>query len=125
MGEKICLDTNVIINSLKDDFYYKELRQKLVDKELYITTITLFELYQRKTNIEEINIFISNLKILDFNTTSAILASNLFKLLKSKGITIEYRDLFIASITLVNDCELLTNNTKDFKNIPKLRIINA
>jgi tRNA(fMet)-specific endonuclease VapC len=33
-------------------------------------------------------------------------------------------DLEIASIALANDLTLVTNNTKDFRNVPDLRIVD-
>lgn len=42
--------------------------------------------------------------------------------LKRQGIAVSPLDLQIAAIALVHDLTLVTNNTKDFKNIPGLRL---
>ncbi len=125
MGTKVCIDTDVLINSLKNHFYHEHIRETLVNKELYITTVTVFELYKRQTNIDKVQFLISGFNVLDFNISAALVASILFKYLQNKGIPVDHRDLFIAAISLANDCELLTNNIKDFKNIPNLKLVQV
>lgn len=125
MGKKICLDSDVVIDAIKNHEYYVKLGYLFQNNELYITTITIFELYQRTSNLDVIEEMISHLKVLDFDTSSAILASTILKNLKKGGTTIPVRDLFIGSIAITNNCELLTNNIKDFKNIPNLKLVQV
>jgi tRNA(fMet)-specific endonuclease VapC len=39
-----------------------------------------------------------------------------------KGIVVDAADLMIASVALVHDLTLITNNTADFRSIPDLRL---
>jgi len=41
-----------------------------------------------------------------------------------KRFTVGEMDILIASFCLANDCTLVTNNTSDFKNIDKLRLVD-
>jgi tRNA(fMet)-specific endonuclease VapC len=42
--------------------------------------------------------------------------------LRRQGIGIDSVDLMIASVALVHDLTMVTNNTADFQNIPGLRL---
>ena len=42
--------------------------------------------------------------------------------LRRQGIVIPALDLLIAAVALLYDLTLVTNNTKDFQNIPGLRL---
>lgn len=123
MDKKICLDTDVLIFALKNIAYYELIERNFSDYTFYTTTITIFELYQRETNLHKIDALIANFTVLDFDAHAAATASGIFKHLRAKGILVEIKDLFIASVALSNDCELLTNNIKNFKNIPKLKLV--
>lgn len=123
MDQKVCLDTDACIAIINRKGPYQNLLTKLLYPRVFISTISLFELFLRTTNIEPVEKFIKDLEILDFDSTSARKASELKKALKSEGKEIEIRDLFIASIAIVNDCTLATLNIKDFKNINDLKLL--
>ncbi|MBI2545791.1 type II toxin-antitoxin system VapC family toxin [Candidatus Woesearchaeota archaeon] len=125
MGKKVCIDTDILINALKDPAYYARIRHQFSGYEAYSTTITVFELYKRKTNIDKVHFIMSQLQVLEFDTACAVTAANIFKNITAKGINMDYRDLFIAAIALAHECVLLTNNFKDFKNVPNLRLENV
>lgn len=44
--------------------------------------------------------------------------------LRRKGITIEDDDILIGSFAIVRDAILVTNNTKHFKNLTGIQLIN-
>jgi len=123
MDKKICLDTDVCIAIINRKGLYQNLLAKLLYSRVFISTISLFELFLRTTNLEPVESFIKDLEILDFDSTSARKASEVRKALKSEGKEIEIRDLFIASTSIVNDCTLATLNIKDFKNIKDLKLL--
>lgn len=52
------------------------------------------------------------------------LSASIYVMLKTKGITVDDADLFIASYCLQNDCVLITNNARHFENIENLRFEN-
>ena len=123
MDKKICLDTDVCIAIINRKGLYQNLLAKLLYSRVFISTISLFELFLRTTNLEPVESFIKDLEILDFDSTSARKASEVRKALKSEGKEIEIRDLFIASTSIVNGCTLATLNIKDFKNIKDLKLL--
>ena len=123
MDQKVCLDTDACIAIINKKGTYQDLLAKLLYSRVFISTITLFELFLRTINIEPVENFIKDLEILDFDSTSARKASELKKALKSEGREIEIRDLFIASTAIVNSCTLATLNVKDFKNIKDLKLL--
>ena len=82
-----------------------------------------FELLLREKNLEDIENFMSKVKILNFDELASRKASAIYKGLKRKGKVVDYRDLFIASICIVNHCKLATFNKKHFEHIDGLELI--
>ena len=121
--QKICLDTDIAIEILKESDIGREFVDLASDGTGYISTVTVFELLLRKTNIEAAEAFIKRMNILDFDQDSAHKASLIKKELVRKGISIEIRDLFIAATVIVNNCQLATLNTKDFENVGGLSLL--
>ena len=117
MEQKICLDTDTVIAILNNEERAKNIPDKIAQDTVYITTVTLFELLLRKTNLEAIDSFRNKVYVLDFDEDSARIASAIFKKLQSKGRTTDIRDVFIASICLTNKCILATFNKKHFEHI--------
>lgn len=123
MDQKVCLDTDACIAIINRKGPYQILMTKILYSRVFISTISLFELFLRTTNIEPVEKFIKDLEILDFDSTSARKASELKNVLKNQGKEIEIRDLFIAATAIVNSCALATLNVKDFKNIKDLKLL--
>lgn len=124
MDSKICLDTDVSIEILKNTSKGDELLDLTADSDVYITTIGVFELLLRETNLAAVEKLMSNTDILEFSELSARKAAEIFKELKKKGRIIPMRDLFIASTAVANNCTLATLNIKDFKNINDLKLLD-
>ena len=124
MDQKICLDTDVCISIIRQQGYYKEILNKIFYLRTYITPITVFELLLRTTNIYQIENFIMDLNLLDFESRAARKASDVQKELKAEGKVIEIRDLFIGSIAIANNCTLATLNKKHFENIKGLKLLD-
>jgi len=124
MDAKICLDTDICISILRKDAIYRTILEKIYSLDTYITTVTLFELFLRKTNVYEIENFIMDLDVLTFDIRAARKSSHIQKELKAKGRPIEIRDLFIASTAIVNNCTLATLNKKHFENIKELKLFD-
>ena len=120
MEQKVCLDTDTVIAILNNEERAKNIPDKIAQSTVYITTITLFELLLRKTNLEAIESFRNKIYVLDFDEDSARKASTISKELQSKGKIIDFRDIFIASICIINNCELSTFNKKHFENINEI-----
>ena len=125
-----CLDTNIIIDLLKNEKgtvkKIKELEERGV--ELSTTTINSFELFKgslRSNQKEATKILLellNNLKILSFNFKASEKAAEIFEELRIKGEAIDALDLMIASIAIVNNETLMTKNTKHFERMRELKI---
>ena len=122
MAEKICLDTDVCISIIKGLDKADKISDLIGSMKLFVTSVTVFELYLRKENLDEVADFLDGIFILDFNEDCAKKASNIGKELKANGITIEIRDIFIASIAITNNCALATFNNKHFSKIKGLEL---
>ena len=123
MDQKICLDTDFIIDLIKSKDKRDLMLGKYVLSRVYTTAINVFELHLRNVNLEEIDEFLNKISIIDFDTSSAVIASGIYKELKSSGTLIEFRDIFIAAICINHNCELATLNKKHFSRIKNLKII--
>jgi tRNA(fMet)-specific endonuclease VapC len=62
--------------------------------------------------------FFADWRILPFDD----LAADKFRMLRAQGVRIGSMDLKIASIVLVHDAILLSDNLRDFKKVPGLRV---
>ncbi|MBI2632647.1 type II toxin-antitoxin system VapC family toxin [Candidatus Pacearchaeota archaeon] len=120
MDRKICLDTNIIIDFLRKNPKTKRIIDNL-GEEFYTTQIITFEVWSGRLKHEEnmIKDMLGSLIKIDFNENSALKAGDIQMKLKETGDLIDFRDLFIASICIVNDLELLTNNKKHFEKLKK------
>ena len=127
---KICLDTDFIIDFLKN-------RQEAVNwikdneetSDLATTAITVFELYygeyknKYKGNPEKLDLFIESLNILDITKITAKEAGKIAAQLEKEGELLEFRDILIAAATLLNQYALKTNNKKHFERIKRLTLV--
>ncbi len=126
----VCLDTDILIDFLKQRDYaikiIKELQRR--EENLSTTSINTFELYKGvvKSNNQEalipLNNLLTNLKILNFNFINSKKAAEIFENLKTKGELLDLADIMIASIAISNNESLLTNNISHFKRIPELKL---
>jgi predicted nucleic acid-binding protein len=124
----VCLDTDIIIDFLRNKEYAIEKIKKFQEKGalLLTTSVNTFELFKgafkssKKEDFDIIERFISDLGILNFDLDSSIKCAEIFNELKRSGEIIDPIDLMIASIVLTKKESLLTNNIKHFKRIPNL-----
>ena len=124
MDQKICLDTDVCIAILKEDKSVKGFLDDLSDCEGYLSSITVFELLLRDTNLDVVKRFIESIQIIEFTKLDGIKSSSIFKDLKKRGLLIDIRDVFIASSCLSNHLILATFNKKHFERIKGLKLYN-
>ena len=124
MAEKICLDTDVCIGIIKGEPRAEKVSDLIGSGELFVASITIFELYLRKEKLQEIGDFLDGILVLDFDKDCAMKASDIQKELKSKGNIIELRDIFIASVAVNNKCILATFNKKHFSKINNLELFD-
>ena len=125
----ICLDTDVIIDFLRNESdAVKKIRELNEKSELATTSINVFELVKgairskQQNSNEIVEGFLSNLKILNFNHEAAKKSAEIFEDLRKKGENIDVLDLMIASIAIANKTPLFTRNISHFKRISELKI---
>ena len=132
MEDKICLDTDFIVNFLRNKKEEAEfIKKNELDKDLATTYVNLFEIYygayksaEKLNNIKAIEALIGRINILNFSMESVKKAGEILAKLEKEGKTIEFRDLFIGTIALVNGYAVKTNNVKHFSRIGELEILS-
>jgi len=101
------------------------------DEELATTAISVAELshgvnrsHRRDDNLARLEVLLSALSILPFDEAAGRRFGALKAGLEARGEPLDDLDLQIASIALETDSILLTNNTKHFKRVSGLRLLN-
>jgi len=126
---EVLIDTSIIIDHLKSKEKDITILYKLnLNFNLGISIITSFELYcgaidnSRKMN--DLKLIFGNFKIFELNDNISRKSAEIYIKLKSKGISVDTNDIFIAATALDNNYYLSTLNTKHFKDIDNLHLIN-
>ena len=125
--DKICLDTDVLVNFLRNKEEEVEFITKNEDKVVFATTfVNLFELYYgayksksfgRLAQVEELQ---HRLKILNLSRLAVQKAGEILTILEKQGKTIDFRDLLIGCTAQAEGFCMKTNNKKHFERIPLL-----
>ena len=125
MGKRYLLDSNTVIDYIAGLYPDKALQwlNQLIDEEINISVITKIEVLSFEPDKDD-----NYTVLVDFFESS-----NTFELtndIVNKTIQIRQKqkiklpDAVIASTALVNGLILVSRNTKDFKNVPNLEILN-
>ena len=127
MEDKVCLDTDFLVNFLRNKsaevHYVLENEHKVL---LTTTFINLFELYygayksKRKDNVMKVDELQHRLKILNLSLEAVRNAGEVVAELERNGNSIDFRDLLIGCIAKTEGFCLKTNNKKHFERIPEL-----
>ena len=124
-----CLDSDAVIAHFRGDVSIKNFLNNLSAEDLFITPVTLCELYRGvflSSNAEKNRLLVEKLleriNILNFDITSCEIFGKIYKTLKQSGKLTQDSDLMIASICISNDATLITKNKKHFENIKSLKI---
>jgi tRNA(fMet)-specific endonuclease VapC len=126
------LDTNTCI------YFLNRTSEKLIAQfkkfspsTVKLSAVTVAELFYgaekskaKKKNWQTVEHFVSTFEILPFDEKSCRIYAQIRASLEKLGTPIGPMDLLIASISLANDLVLVTNNTKEFKRIKKLKLEN-
>ena len=125
-----CFDSDVIIAHFRGDISIKEDLIHLSTEELFVTPITLCELYRGaflSNNAEKNKLLVEKLlervNILNFDLPACEIFGRVYKLLKQSGKLAQDSDLMTASICISNNVTLVTRNKKHFENIKNLRVV--
>lgn len=132
MENKICLDTDFLVNFLRNSKEEAEfVKNNESDKDMATTYINLFELYygayksrEKDNNLKAISNLLNRLNILNLSDESVKKAGEVLAKLEKEGKIIEFRDLFIGTIALVNKYSMKTKNIKHFNRIEELEILD-
>jgi tRNA(fMet)-specific endonuclease VapC len=127
----ICVDTDVIVDYLRGrepgSSSYINWRKKA---DTLITCITAFELLlganlstKHEKRIIEVESLLDQHGVLNFTRDSAKKAAEKGAELRAKGLPIEIRDLFNASICLLEKIPLLTRNKAHYERVKELTVI--
>lgn len=122
MDKKICLDTSVCIELVKGNTDVKSELDSYLGAENFISSITVFELFLRKTNLLPIEKFIRDFEIVSIDENIAKKASFIFKDAEKIGRPMDIRDIFIAATCIMHNLEFITLNRKDFEHIRELKL---
>src|SRR3989338_6966145 len=106
MENKICLDTDFLVNFLRNGKEEIEfIRKNETDKILATTYINLFELYygayrsnKAESRLKAISSLLNRINILNLSDESVKKAGDVQAKLRERGEMIEFRDLFIGTI---------------------------
>ena len=129
---KYMLDTNVCIATIKE--CPEEVKEKLLKipvGEIGISSIVVAELWygirlssMRKHNEVALNEFLEYVIVLDWPEEAAPEYGRIRAQLKKKGTPVGANDLLIAAHALALDAVLVTDNIREFRRIPNLKIEN-
>ncbi|MFN0036238.1 MAG: type II toxin-antitoxin system VapC family toxin [Saprospiraceae bacterium] len=90
---------------------------------LFVSTVTVFELFSGATNVNklaEVELILSGVSLLPFLDDEARKATEIFRHLQATGQIIEFRDIFIAATALVHLMPVKTLNVRHFSRVPGL-----
>jgi len=125
------LDTNTLIYLFKNQGNVAQNLEAIPAHSLYISSITLFELYtgiakskSPEKRTLQLQHLLAQITLLNFDEKSAEIAANIRADLEIKGTPIGTLDILIASVALANDLTVVTHNTKEFSRVKNLQIID-
>jgi len=129
----LIVDTDILIDLLRKKDYAVSLIKKLEEEiNLATSAINAFELYRgayksqnQEKNLASVKGLLNSLHILNTDEDSMEIAGKITASLERTGNMIDIRDLLIASIALVNDFGVLTNNIRHFNKIKYLKVISG
>ena len=129
---RVLLDTNICIYIIKQRpaSVLKKFASYPVG-DIGISVITLAELEygasksgQPAKNRKALDLFVSPLEVAAFDRRATAAYGRIRALLEKKGRPIGSLDLLIAAHALSLDVRLVTNNVREFKRVPSLRVEN-
>jgi predicted nucleic acid-binding protein len=128
---KYILDTDTLIYFLKGETHVIKNMLQIESTAIHTSIIShselLFGAYNSahvERNLKKILRFLNSISILPYDENASTLFGKLKAKLKIQGNLIADMDLMIASICLSQKATLVTNNSRHFERIPRLKFIN-
>jgi len=125
MSERFLVDTDEWISFLNKRENAINLILKLKKQgEIFSSILTIAELragWSDKMADHFLPIYYAHTKIMSISQKIAELAGKFLKDYKSRGISLPTVDTLIASTAIIEDCQMVTGNKKDFP-MPQLKL---
>ena len=122
----VCLDSDIIIDFLKNDKNALKKISRIENKgNLSTTSINIFEIligFLHVNQLAKYQELLKNLKVIEFDFESSEKAAKIFDDLRKKGEMLDPLDIMIASVVIANKETLMTNNIKHFERIKELKL---
>ena len=125
MGKRYLLDSNVIIDYIAGLYSEKIARwlNQIIDNEINSSIITKIEVLSFSPNKDDnYSVLVDFFDASDVYELTEDVVEKTIQLRQKKKIKLP--DAVTASTALVNNLILVSRNTKDFKNIPNLEVVN-
>ena len=121
------VDTSIFIDYLRKKNKENSSLFKLPDKKvLYVSVITVFELFLGATNEQkwqDVVLLTNDLNILPVTVDISKKAAKIFQDLKKRNKIIDFRDILIGATAITNNLPVVTHNIKHFERITGLEIL--
>jgi len=118
------IDTSIFIEYLRSKDRGQTILANLpVDSVLYVSSVTVFELYSGATDIrkrQDVDALLQGVFILPLNAETAKNAGFIYQDLRRRGSMIEVTDIMIAATALANDLPVKTLNIGHFQRVSDL-----
>ena len=129
-----CLDSNVVSDILREQPDVMRHLNEALDRDdnLFISSIVYYEVVRglkaagKTRKLKEFDNFYANAKhlFLDKNNLETIDKAVEIYVRLHKGQMIEDNDIYIAAISMVNGCTLVTSNVRHFSRVEGLNFVN-
>lgn len=122
--EKICLDTEVVVDFLLGEKATVEKLRNYADREeICINSLSLYYLFRTVRKIETVSAFAHNVTILMLDSDCAAKAAEIAQELAEKGIEKPNDVILTAAVCIVNHAFLFTKDRKKFDGIRGLKLV--
>jgi tRNA(fMet)-specific endonuclease VapC len=123
------LDTNTCIAALRDDAAVLSRLLRVPPDRVAVSAMTVAELWFGALKSDHpargratADAFLAPFRRLAFDEAAAEHYATARRHLESRGTPIGERDLVIAATALAHDLTVITNNTREFRRVPGLRV---
>ena len=123
------VDTGIFIEHLRAKDKSSTNLFKLADEpELFISAVSLYELYMGATSkekMQDVRKLVDGVAVLPFTDEVALKAGQIYQELRTANKLIEFRDIFIAATCLTFKLPIATLNKKHFRRVDGLKILHS
>ena len=127
---KLLLDTDILLFSLRGNTTVLGKWAKLAASQWVISAISGYEIQKgieanpATKSSQRATVLLSQLEMEPITGDVALEAAKIHKALKKKGLSIGPADELIAAQAIILGATLVSNNTKHFEHVPRLKLEN-